>query len=388
MNTMQRGIITLLKSAVTEQALALPLPEDFDLTAAEPLIKRHHMVTLVYDGAARCGIPTQHPVMGRLFLHYCKAVQTSDRQMKALKRLFEAFEEQGIDYMPLKGSRMKALYPAPELRVMADADILIRTEQYAAARPILEALNFTEKAETDHEIVWQSGQLYLELHKRLIPTYNRDFYDYFGDGWDLAAAGTGHRFAMSPEAEWIYLFTHFSKHYRDGGIGCRHVVDLWVYRRANPDLKEEHIRTELKKLGLLTFYENICSLLAVWFEDREGNDLTDFLTEFIFSSGSWGEMETRVLAQTLQRTRWSSLGFSGKLTYLWKNVFPPLEMLRSKYTVLQKRPWLLPLVWLIRPFYKMLFERQSLRRKKQDMDLISQEKLQMQKQLLQFVGLK
>ena len=55
-------------------------------------------------------------------------------------------------------------------------DILIRPEQYDRIVPILEQLNFREKNETDHELVWIHDDLYLELHKRLIPSYNKDFY--------------------------------------------------------------------------------------------------------------------------------------------------------------------------------------------------------------------
>ena len=37
---------------------------------------------------------------------------------------------------------MKALYPAPELRVMGDADVLIRLEQYEKIVPLMEKMGF------------------------------------------------------------------------------------------------------------------------------------------------------------------------------------------------------------------------------------------------------
>ena len=72
MDTTQRGIITLIKSAVTEQSL--PLPEGFDLAAAYSIVKRHHISTLIYDGAVRCGISRTEPIMQKLFGEYCKAL--------------------------------------------------------------------------------------------------------------------------------------------------------------------------------------------------------------------------------------------------------------------------------------------------------------------------
>jgi len=314
-------------------------------------------------------------------------VQISERQLQALDRIYKAFEENGIDYMPLKGCRMKALYSKPELRAMGDADILIRMEQYDKICSAMKALQFAQKDETDHELVWTSGSLYLELHKRLIPSYNRDYHRYFGDGWSLASHRTGTRYEMAPEDEFIYLFTHFAKHYRDGGIGCRHVVDLWVYLRAYPELDPEYICTELEKLQLTEFYQNIRRLISVWFEEEASGTKTDFLTEFIFASGSWGQMENRVLSRAVRDASHSILGFNGKLLYLWQTAFPGVKVLRGKYTILKKYPFLLPLVWLVRPFYKVFFERSTLKKQKNNIDAFDQNGMENHQKMLQYVGL-
>ena len=213
--------------------------------------------------------------MMQLFQKYCRHLQISEAQLRQVKRICAAFEENGIDYLPLKGCRMKGLYPKPELRFMGDADILIRTEQYPAVIPIMEALGFAEGAESDHELHWKHPELNLELHKRLIPTYNQDFYRYFGDGWGRAIRCSGHGWEMKPEDEWIYLFLHFTKHFRDGGIGCRHVIDLWVYLRHHDHMDDSYIRAELKRLQLLEFHENMRRLLAVWFEEAKTDEKTE-----------------------------------------------------------------------------------------------------------------
>ncbi len=385
MNELQKGIVALLKSAVLQQPM--PLPEGFQPETAATQIKSHQIAALIYEGAVCCGISQKDAYMQRLFQQYCKMVQISERQLQALDRIYKAFSENSIDYMPLKGCRMKALYPRPELRAMGDADILIRTEQYDKICSVMSSLQFTPKNETDHELVWTSGSLYLELHKRLIPTYNRDYHGYFGDGWSLAGRHTGTRYEMTPEDEFIYLFTHFAKHYRDGGIGCRHVVDLWVYLRAHPELDQEYIRKELEKLQLSEFYQNIRRLISVWFEAEASDTKTDFITEFIFASGSWGQMESRVLSRAVRDTSHSMLGFSGKLLYLWQTAFPGVSVLREKYTVLKKYPFLLPVIWLIRPFYKILFERSSLNRQKRNITAFDQNGMENHQKMLQYVGL-
>lgn len=382
MDITRQGIITLLKSAVTGKSY--PLPEGFDLDEALKLIRRHHMHALCCEGALRCGVDRKSEAMRSLLGGYVSAVRISEGQLAELSRITAAFRERQIDYMLLKGSRMKHLYPKPELRGMGDADVLIRMEQYAAVRAVMQELGFREEGETDHELIWKSDKLFLELHKRLIPSYNKDYYAFYGDGWQLATRQEN-GWVMEPEDEWVYLFAHFAKHYRDGGIGCRHVVDLWVFLRAHPELDEKKIRADLQQLQLWEFHENIRALIAYWFEDGAGSDKLEYLTEFIFASGSWGDMQTHTLSIAVRDSKRSRL--QGKLRYILRTAFPSVEILRGKYTVLKKRPWLLPLVWLWRPVYKLLFERDSLESKRRDLQAYDSEQVEQRRRLLNYVGL-
>ena len=385
MDSTQKGIVTLLKSAVTQQSL--PIPEDFDLEAAVALMKRHHCSTLLYDGAVRCGIDRELPIMQKLFLNYCKMLRVSVGQMQMLEQVISAFETNGIDYMLLKGSNIKNLYPLPELRFMSDADVLIRIEQRQDIKRVMESMGFINTGNSDHEYIWQHQLLYLELHKRLIPSYDRDFYRCLGDGWKLARKQDGCRYAMSPEDELIFLFTHFTKHYRDGGIGCRHVVDLFVYLRAHPDLDEAYVRRELEELYLLTFYDNVRQLLDVWFGDAPMDAITEHISQFIFGSGSWGDEDTRVLSFGV-RDRHNDEGVDrSRLAWLLQTAFPGLRWMKKKYTILQRAPWLLPVMWLVRPFYKLLFERKDAIRRKKQFGLLSKENLEARKKALNYVGL-
>ncbi len=386
MTTIQQGVITLLRSAITGERL--DLPADFQIGQTLDLVRRHSMASLIYAGALACGLDQGDPAMQELFSLYCKAMVHSEGQTRQLDRLYGAFEKAGIDYLPLKGSRMKALYPKPELRLMGDADILIRRDQYRERiLPVMEGLGFAQGPESDHELVWDGRGLHLELHKCLIPSYNYKFYAYFGDGWDLAMPDRGCRYALEPDMEWIFLLTHFAKHFRDGGIGCRHVVDLWVFRRSHPDLNEERIQGELDKLGLLGFYRNIRTLLLVWFEDGTGDGRTQVLTDLVFSSGSWGSQDTRLLAQNIRGSHGNQGTLASRIRYLLRVAFPDRLTLQGKYPVLKKAPWMLPLVWLYRPFYKLLFERRDVEAHARKVRHINRENLDHQVRLLHLVGL-
>ena len=385
MDTKTRGIITLIKSAVTGESL--PLPEGFSLEDAMEQLGRHGLYALGYQGAYCCGIPRVDTAMGILFQHYYIALLQSEGQMAALKALFQAFEEKGIDYLPLKGTILKPLYPRPELRSMGDADILIRMEQYDRIAPIMEELGYCFTEETDHELPWKSRNLYVELHKRLIPSYNQDYQAYYGDGWQLTKHREGHRFSMRAEDAFLYIFSHYAKHYRDGGIGCRQVTDLWVWRRSHPDMDETYIRTEVKKLQLDVFYENTLRLLAVWFGDAEPDEVSEFMTEFIFVSGNFGLLENRVLSQGVKTMKHKTSVRGQWLRHLGEALFPGHDIIDKQYPVLYRHPWLLPVFWVIRWFDKLLFQRDVVDRRRRQLRVFTKEKIDSHEKALQYVGL-
>ena len=381
---MQRGIITLIKSAVLQQPLELP--EGFDLEQAYTQIRRHSVVALCYDGAVRCGVDKNLPVMQKLFHGYLRSLQVSEGQMRQVDRICKAFEENGIDYMPLKGCNMKKLYPAPELRTMGDADILIRVEQYERIKPIMEGLGFRFEKESDHELVWVHPELFLELHKRVMTSYNVDFFAFFGDGWQFAKPYNSSCYVMQNEDAYLYTFVHFSKHYRGGGIGLRHVVDLWLYHKKFQNMDMSYLQKVLKELNLLEFHGNVQHLIDTWFENGGSNEITEFMTDFIFASGNWGEAESKFLSSLLRKGR-AGAWQTNRLGYVISRMFPSADSLSPKYTVLQKAPWLLPVVWIYRPFYKLIFERKSLKKQIDKTALVTEEKIDEKRRMLRSVGL-
>jgi hypothetical protein len=313
-------------------------------------------------------------------------LQINEGQMRQIRKICRSFEEHGIDYMLLKGCRMKQMYPAPELRTMSDADILIRKEQYESIRPLMEALGFQPGVESDHEYVWEHPRLYLELHKSLIPTYNRDFYSYFGDGWHLARQEQGSCYGMTLEDQFLYELTHFAKHFRDGGIGIRHVTDLWIYSLRHPELEGERLWNELKKLKLDVFYGKIRHLIQVWFGDAPEDETSEFLTAYIFASGNYGQAEERFLSDVVRRMQ-TEPGLGKKGGFVLDSIFPSVKALAPKYTILRKHPWLLPAIWVYRPFYKLICERDSVKMKIDRVELITEDNLKRKEQMLRAMGL-
>ena len=360
MNEMQKGVLTLIKSAINEKSY--PLPEGFSIEEAFDFILKHKIMMLAYDGAVRCGISKNEPAMQKLFKIYISGMLKSEKQLAAVNKIYSAFNENGIDYLPLKGCNMKHLYPKPELRSMGDADILIKEEQLPLIQKNLEKIGFSQEDEMDHHSMWHSDSLHLEIHRRPFSISNPEFFEYYGDGWKFAQKAENNRYAFSPEDEFIYIFTHFAVHCRGGGIGLRHAVDFYAYKNARPNLDEEYIRKELKKLKLFKLYENTDNLIKAWFCGEEISEDAKMLSDFILSGGDWGTYSNAFLSLEVKSLK-NAGEESSKIKSAIRIVFQPLSLMKVKYIKLQKYPFLLPFYWVKRWFEVLLFRRKNIARK-------------------------
>ena len=226
----------------------------------------------------------------------------------------------------------------------------------------------------------------IELHKRLIPSYNKDYYSYFGDGWTLAKKKTGQKYQMTDEDQLIYLFTHFAKHYRDGGIGIRQMVDLWVYKKSSSSLDKAYLKNELTSLSLYDFYKNIFDTLSVWFENGKPNETTDLITETIFSSGAFGKHESHVLSEGVKLTTTSG-GKNAKKKKIFHSIFLPYSSMCKKHSILKRVPVLLPIMWIVRWGEAIFFKRKNIDRTIEDLKLMDNQSINEQKNNLERVGL-
>lgn len=345
MNVTQKGILTLVKSAITGEKYELPKEFELDAEETQELIKKHHLMMLLYIGAMNCGFSSETPVMQWLFAFYCKRMISSENQLKEVQRVFQAFDENGIDYLPTKGCKMKALYPKPEMRVMGDADITIRAEQSSKISRIMQELGFELYESGEGTDVWDSRHLHLELHRHMRSFYNENYYD---DVWERVESVGGNQYAFKTEDAFIHIFNHFARHYRSGGIGCRHIIDLYVFRRAFPKMDEKYIYDEMCKIHLQKFYENVCDLLDVWFADAVSNPVTETITQYIFSSGSWGSLKSHAAARNVELANETGATSNFRFIAIWKTIFPGMDFMKERYGVLEKAPYLLPVTWVLR----------------------------------------
>ena len=338
------GLIALVRASLMQKKV--PLPEGFSFLQIFPLVKKHQIATMIlealpfYDEADAAMCLQQLLHVGGL------SISISESQMAETSAICDAFEEEKIDYALLKGAIIKDFYPKKYIRSMVDVDILVRMDQYDHVAAIMKRLGFEEGVKSDHEYNWQKGHVHMELHKYLIPSYDKRYYAYFGDGWSLMKPiGNGScGYAMTDEAQFIYIFTHYAKHFRDGGIGIKHLTDLWVCKNACPNMDEAYIVKQLKKLGLDVFYANVMQTVAAWFEDGEMTPLAEIITREIITSGAYGKETTHKKAEAVRQAK----GKHSKFRWMMRKIFLPYKNMCMKYPFLRYVPILLPVMWIVR----------------------------------------
>jgi hypothetical protein len=339
----EKNLTSIIKSSLL--GTTPNIDDDFDFKFAFEFSKAHQIIGLAYRGLikeARFKESSAYKSFeqANYFINYIDIHQKYETDS-----IFLEFDKNGVDYMPLKGTIIKDIYPSSEMRTMSDADILTREKQKSKAISIMTSLGFTYMYESNHEISFSKNNIYIELHKHLIPTYNLDFDKYFGDSWAFAKNQVGHRYYMSDEDFLIYIFTHFAKHFRDKGAGVKYVVDFYVYLTAKKNLDFTYIKSVLEKLSLLKFYENIVKLIDVWFNDANGDEVTDYLTKKIFSEGVYGSEQNSNKSYALRSVE-SSKNVNGRNFFI--AIFPPYASMRDRYPVLKKAKILLPIFWVFR----------------------------------------
>ncbi len=386
MTKFEKGIIDLVKSSVTDYKTTLPI--GFDWEKAYKVALQHKIIPMLYCGAVNSNVTMPNNISKQLELMFYKSISVSTIQDYELNRICNSFRKNGIDFMTLKGAVIKKFYPKSELRQMNDVDILVKTEQYGLIAPIMTKLGFTEIIESDHEYIWgKNKEFKIELHKRLIPSYNKDYYAYYGEGWQFARNVEGNEYALSKEDTFVYIFTHFAKHYRDGGIGIRHMTDFFIYLSANPNMDMEYIEYELTKLKLLEFYKNIMKTLSVWFENGKPDKITDFITSRFFENGPNGTYYSQVVAGATRSIASAKNNAEMRLKRTLHLFFLPYRVMKKRYPVLKKAPILLPILWVVRLINIICNKQDEIKKYRNSLKLMTSENISEYKKELNFVGL-
>ena len=380
-----KNIIEIIKSALKIES---SIDTNIDWQKLMVYAKKHKIIPLFCHGFSNAGVKVPPEVDETLFSNTAFNMSVSNNQLFELERMKKAFLEEKIDFIVLKGAILKEYYPSPEMRPMGDIDMLIKIDQYDKISAIMKELGFKELPPSNYEFKWSKGQVLVELHKRLTAPTNRDFCRYYGDGWKLAIpVEDTTEYTYSREDYFVYLFMHFTRHYRDAGIGLLHLIDIYLYLEKHNDMDEEYLLRELNELRLAEFFENVKRTVEACFKGGTTDEKTDIILKRIVASGSYGTKSSLIVAVGAKNTQNTKSKKNVRIALFWNRVFMPYKDMCVRHKILRKAPFLLPFFWIYRIFEVLFVNKETLKREIDNLKHSNPEEVYAFKNELKAIGL-
>ena len=366
-----------LLSVINRYLHGTPLCDCEDWKTIYDLAKLHSLIGVFYLATKGTSLPEE--VLRQAKDDFEVEVMQQTLQDYYAQVLFARFDEEGVAYMPMKGYHTRKLYPQPEARSSCDLDVFYDEKDKEKVEVIFMTEGFAFVIENATHQEWHKDSSIVEMHYALVGQVPA-FDEYYRGVWDRLVHVGGKQYGFTTEDEYIYFLVHAAKHFMNGGVGVRTVLDVYFYVKTL-SFNEQCLQTELQKLGLEQFAFQLQNLASVWFEAGKENEDTELLGDFVFSSGTYGTRQN--LAASVE----TSSVQKAKRKRLWLSIFPRYRDMKSWYPVVKKCPPLLPFVWVYRWFEVLFTRRGSFKKVARDVKGIDERRLNSIKKIKEMTGL-
>ena len=332
----ERYILFLLRKSFGLRAESIR-PEDEKLVSR--MILDGGILLTVYDSLS-------DGLKEALYMRYYAALRLAVLQEHEGCQILRALGASGMPCIGLKGWEMRSRYPAPNMRQMADLDILVCPYNFAKISALMKQLGYEGQAESTwkHDN-FQKGKVTVEVHKRLTDD-SGEIHRWEKSLWERAVPSGDVQgvFRMSPEDEYVFHFVHMYKDFCNGSLGLRRIVDTWLM--SSVPVGSAAVEASLAAMGLTRFHQRMVWLSRVTMGEEPMNEEAELLLHHAFSHGVYGT-EKSYKAGRITAMSSGSL-HSGKWRSRLAAVFLPLPRMKAQYPELEKYPFLLPWCWLKR----------------------------------------
>ena len=355
-------IIHLIKCAILGIE-PKPIPQGIEPKLLFDIARDHKVENIIYPPLCKAGLADAE-VLRKFEEFYSAAITVDATQQYYLEQIIDAFEENRIRHLVMKGIVIKRLYPTTDMRQSVDLDIFVDDENTEKARDIMEELGFTTTT-FDHALQ-DDGYIidrcvHVEIHRQLISNKCpweekcQEIVDRI-----VPEDGYEYRYRMTIEDYYIHMIGHMAKHMKYSGMGLKMVLDVWVYLRHYKDKLDRKILDErLKYCGLYDFDQNVQKLCRYWFEDGEADELISSMARYILISGYVGTHEQLIATEMAENAGNTSNAAVSKFKFYMKAFFWPYKKMKTRYPILGKLPFLLPFCWVHRALKTLLFDKEK-----------------------------
>lgn len=377
-----REYLAELVKAQLENRSPLPLPKKITVEELLKISDNNHMDYLLLSALIRAeGVTEEEKKLVRGKIKY--SVIRTLTQIMELKQIEKRFEEDHIKNQPMKGARMKYIYPAPEMREMSDIDILVDAESMERANEILLEMGYSLKYSIKHhDVYYKPPFMVVELHRSMYDkTVDSNQYKYFsGFTKSILRDGMQYTYDFTIEDFYVYMMAHMAKHFYAMGCGIRNLVDVYIYLdKYGEKMNRAYVDMELEKCGIRQFTEHMEKLAMIWLNGESSNQFYEDLFTYMMNSGIYGKDENGIWNK-FSDEKMKNREVSSRELRKWY-YFPPVSYMAEYYPWLEDHPYLLPIAWGIRA-WRGVFLKKGVHKREMLHD-IEQEQIRVYKNIYQ-----
>lgn len=361
------------------KGLPVPVcPESIDSELIYKLSVRNAVQGILYLAMQSGAIALSTETESKLQKSYMAILAREATQQEEIGYIRNAFNKENIDFMFLKGTHLKALYPTLEMRFMVDMDILVKEQNMNKGGELILSHGFTQEMNNGKDIVLvKKPFLTIELHKML---FVEDYFmhDYFTSVWDRVELVNGCEYKMPLNDLYVYTLAHLTEHYLEAGSCFRPLMDLYLMEKAYSKLDFDYINKQFEIIGIEKFAKKIRQLYKCAFDGDEYNDDLVLMENYIvFGAPVNNASEVSKVARTNK----------SKSKRFIESAFPNLKHMKLKYPILENAPFLLPFFWVVRFFEFVFLKKGSIEHKQSAISNVDRKSADIMKEIFEKSGL-
>lgn len=283
-----------------------------------------------------------------------------EEQQKAFSEIVELLNREKIRHLIFKGTVIHQYYPVKQMRTQGDIDFLVHSEDLENVRGIFAGLGYKNHSTKWHD-KFKKGKLIFECHEKLINNEINskvDYAEYFKNAWQYAKnTGEGYTFELDINYHLAFLIVHIAKHFYEKGAGVRLILDIAIILDKFGDtLDFQEIWRHLETVKLDLFAKNIFALCERWFGVKtpgmnyKMDELTyNAMSKYILEGGTFGYSNNNIAIGALRKelSKSENVRFI-KFKALLRKIFLDFDIMREKYPILKKHPYLWGFAWIHR----------------------------------------
>ncbi len=322
------------------------MPESWDVEKLVNLALRHDVLLPVYAALAGAEDPGLRQLKKELRALYAPRFAKSVNQECEGEALLDAFEQAGMDCIPLKGWVLRRYYADSLSRSMSDMDVLVRHYEHRSIMRVMRDLGYEGDGRSawKHENFRKKPYMKVELHRRLTDD-SGVIREWEKRMWSRChpEEGRQHVLRMSHEDFYIHHMLHMEEDFRHGTLGFRRIADTWLLLRVCPEMDRGYLEDELRRMGILEFVRRAEKLARVCFEGEESDADSETLLCYAEQNSISGSEHSYQLGRMAMRSGGKLR--KARLRSAWEAVFLPYDRMKAQFPVVEKHPVLLPWCW-------------------------------------------